>query len=512
MRRAPLIASLFILCAAVGCAGRSGHGHGGGAGEPGLEPTQRGLIAPDVTQVGALAQVDQVLGYPRSGGQYHALAPADCQCMAVNAAPRANLLDDERRALAARESRGLCKGEDNSLTYDVLRTAALEDRNRQAGEALNDYYLLAQREAQLDLAAGAIGDAHRGVEGFNKAHQQGLMSARRQDGISAPRDRTARPTGAIGKRRAAAQLAALELHWHYSRQPRRSHLADDRHDSHRGTDRRRAGGADRHCRPVPNWACTSRPLRDERATQFGADRALASQPAAGARSAAGQVRWALWDSGSAEESLPRRSANLPSGSSSSIAWPGSANRKSPPRSARTWRLSSCDCDKSRWPRKRRAVAPAAAKNCKARSQTGGAIVRRSHRRPVGPDPGRKRSCRTDRRLENRPGPIETIARAAGRGMLPVIRPNQSIDAGEKTRRLRSSSSDRAVSLGVAASPKNYWRSKRTLSSCSLNVELCSSTARNSSLPSVQSSMSSLAVTVALRGSPLIRAASPKMSP
>jgi hypothetical protein len=150
MRRAPLIACLLVTSAAVGCAGRSGHGHGGGSGEPGLEQTQRGVIAPDVTQVAALTQVDRILGYPRPGGQYHALSPADCQCMAVNAAPRANLLDDERRALAARESRGLCPGEDNSLTYDVLRTAALEDRNRQAGEALNDYYLLAQREAQLD--------------------------------------------------------------------------------------------------------------------------------------------------------------------------------------------------------------------------------------------------------------------------------------------------------------------------------------------------------------------------
>jgi len=186
MLRAPLIASLFVIGAAIGCAGRSGHGHaGGGAGELGLEQTQRGVITPDVTRVGAFAQVDKILGYPRPGGQYHALSPADCQCLAVNAAPRANLLDDERRALAARESRGLCQGEDNSLTYDVLRTAALEDRNRQAGEALNDYYSLAQREAQLDLAGRAIGDAHRGVEGFNKAAEQGLMT--RADKTEFPR-------------------------------------------------------------------------------------------------------------------------------------------------------------------------------------------------------------------------------------------------------------------------------------------------------------------------------------
>ncbi|HEY2839362.1 MAG TPA: hypothetical protein VGJ26_09445, partial [Pirellulales bacterium] len=175
----------LVTCAALGCAGRSGHGHGGGAGEPGLEPTERGVITPDVTQVAALTQVDAILGYPRPAGQFHALSPADCQCMAVNAAPRANLLDGERRALAARESRGLCQHEDNSLTYDVLRTAALEDRNRQAGEALNDYYLLAQREAQLDLVGRAIADARRGVEGFSRAHEQGLIT--RADKTEFPR-------------------------------------------------------------------------------------------------------------------------------------------------------------------------------------------------------------------------------------------------------------------------------------------------------------------------------------
>lgn len=175
MRRVSHLASLFVVCAAAGCAGRHGHGHGGGSAELGLEQTQRGVISPDVTQVAALAQVDQILGYPRPGGQYHSLSPADCQCMAVNAAPRANLLDGERRALAARESNGLCKGEDNSLTYDVLRTAALEDRNRQAGEALNDYYSLAQREAQVDLAAHALADAQRGVAGAAKARNEGLM-------------------------------------------------------------------------------------------------------------------------------------------------------------------------------------------------------------------------------------------------------------------------------------------------------------------------------------------------
>jgi len=197
MRCALPIACLLITCAAVGCAGRSGHGHAGSAGEPGLAQIERGVITPDVSQVAALAELDQALGYPRLGGLYHALAPADCQCMSVNAAPRANLLDGERSALAARESRGLCAHEDNSLTYDVLRTAALEDRNRQAGEALNDYYLLAQREAQLDLASRALSDVRRGVEGFAKAQQQGLMTKA---------DRTEFPRREIELRDQQAQL------------------------------------------------------------------------------------------------------------------------------------------------------------------------------------------------------------------------------------------------------------------------------------------------------------------
>ena len=126
----------------------------------GLDIAQREARDVDVAQVKRLPQVDQVLGYPRPPGNYRALGPAECQCLAAQASQLGKLFDGERPALAANESAGgCCSRTDNTLSYDVLCTAALEARNRSAGDALNAYYLLAQNEARLDLVARALDES-----------------------------------------------------------------------------------------------------------------------------------------------------------------------------------------------------------------------------------------------------------------------------------------------------------------------------------------------------------------
>ena len=111
----------------------------------------------------------------RATGSYHALGPDECQCLAARASKLGNLFDGERRAPAANESAaGCCSHEDNSLTYDVLRTAALEARNRSAGDALDTYYQLAQNEARTHLLTRALGEARQAIGNVERLRQQGL--------------------------------------------------------------------------------------------------------------------------------------------------------------------------------------------------------------------------------------------------------------------------------------------------------------------------------------------------
>ena len=175
--RAGLWVSWIAVATAVGCAQPAANGCRTAGGHPtsdALDVVPRETRTLDIAQVGSAVQVDKTLGYPRTAGNYHALGPAECQCMAARASKLGNLFDGERRALAAGDSSGRCSHTDNSLTFDVLRTAALEARNRSAGDALNSYYLLAQNEARLDLLTRALGETRQAVSNVDRLRQQGL--------------------------------------------------------------------------------------------------------------------------------------------------------------------------------------------------------------------------------------------------------------------------------------------------------------------------------------------------
>ncbi len=139
-----------------------------------LDIVERGTLPVDAVRVERLPAVDGQLGYPRPPGNYHALSRAECQCLAVRASQLGNLFDGERRALAARETAKHCSHDDNSLTYDVLRTAALEARNRSAGDALNTYYQLELNEARHDLLHRSLTDIRQAVGNVDRLRHQGL--------------------------------------------------------------------------------------------------------------------------------------------------------------------------------------------------------------------------------------------------------------------------------------------------------------------------------------------------
>jgi len=140
-----------------------------------LDVVDRGTATVDVERVERLPAVDQVLGYPRTPGNYHLLPKVECQCLAARASKLGNLFDGERRALAAKDQgHKFCSHEDNSLTYDVLRTAALEARNRSAGDALNEFYLLALNEGRLDILHHSLVEVRQSAERIETMRRQGL--------------------------------------------------------------------------------------------------------------------------------------------------------------------------------------------------------------------------------------------------------------------------------------------------------------------------------------------------
>ncbi|HVU90174.1 MAG TPA: TolC family protein [Pirellulales bacterium] len=177
---------LFLMIAATGwgCARHAARGRGccpGALTDDALEIVERGTLPVDTARVERLPAVDGQLGYPRPPGNYHALSKAECQCLAVRASQLGNLFDGERRALAAREDARHCSHEDNSLTYDVLRTAALEARNRSAADALNIYYQLELNEARHDLLGRSLNEVGAAVQNVDRLRGQGLKLPADQD-------------------------------------------------------------------------------------------------------------------------------------------------------------------------------------------------------------------------------------------------------------------------------------------------------------------------------------------
>jgi hypothetical protein len=179
--RAGLAGLLLAAAMTPGCAQRNhDRGHGSTASgdlETGLAAAPRGKLDADVRAVGGFVEVDAALHAEHVGpATYHALDPNQCQCLAAAGSSLGNLFDSER-CVVQTSAGGRREGLDHAdcAKLDVLRAAAQEARNRSAADALEQFYLIAENEAKLDLAAGGIVDMDDLLADIGRMRRQGMQ-------------------------------------------------------------------------------------------------------------------------------------------------------------------------------------------------------------------------------------------------------------------------------------------------------------------------------------------------
>jgi hypothetical protein len=125
---------------------------------PNLPATERGSVEPTPTALPATPAADlPPIYFPEP--HYRLLREAEAQCLAVRFAWLANLLDKEREQMAkAHPPPSGCQGcfgakadRGWELRRRILYYAALDDRNRSAGQALPLYFKAAELETQIAL-------------------------------------------------------------------------------------------------------------------------------------------------------------------------------------------------------------------------------------------------------------------------------------------------------------------------------------------------------------------------
>jgi hypothetical protein len=182
-------ARLGIVCAgliAAACAGgcaRSKHcvSHcGGGSSTAGAISSQplaeiaRGTIAADVSRVATYAELEPpgisrtLLDAPPN---YQALDAEACRARAAAHSVMANLLEEERRAIAADACTDPCG---TALRQEILALRAADERNRAAGAALELFYRLAEAEAGRDAQRRSMEQIERGLADIDALRRQGL--------------------------------------------------------------------------------------------------------------------------------------------------------------------------------------------------------------------------------------------------------------------------------------------------------------------------------------------------
>jgi hypothetical protein len=134
----------------------------------------RGTIAPDVATVATYAELEprgisqMLLDAP---SQYQALDAEDCRDRAATHSVLANLLDSERRAIAADACTDPCG---TALRQEVLALRAADERNRAAGTALELFYRLAEAEAGRDGVRRSMEQLERSLADIEALRRQGL--------------------------------------------------------------------------------------------------------------------------------------------------------------------------------------------------------------------------------------------------------------------------------------------------------------------------------------------------
>ncbi len=137
---------------------------------PQLPVTARAPVVPDVSAVPADAPP-----HPPRPGEYRHLTAADCRKLAVANAPFAADLDRHPENDPPSHPRFHKKATRYAEASRLVRGYAADDlRNRAAGEALDEFFKLAQAEGQYDLLAAADTEVRAQLEDALKAERAGL--------------------------------------------------------------------------------------------------------------------------------------------------------------------------------------------------------------------------------------------------------------------------------------------------------------------------------------------------
>jgi hypothetical protein len=108
--------------------------------------------------------------------RYYQLLAQDAQCLAVKAAPIANLLDEEAKGAQqqAPPRKHHKQGKDGEVQSQVTALVALEDRNRSAALALAVYFQLGEAEAKQDIVQSMLTEVHNSLIKVREMKRKGL--------------------------------------------------------------------------------------------------------------------------------------------------------------------------------------------------------------------------------------------------------------------------------------------------------------------------------------------------
>jgi hypothetical protein len=150
---------------------------------PVLAITPRFPIDPDTT-----ALPSETSGIPNSRpGKYRQLTAIECRCLAIRSAPFADDLDQHADNVGPKHPiTQWCsprKADSARVSRQVRGHAADELRNSAAGDALEQYYKLAQSEMQHDLLVEGHAELKAQLGQVEKAEQQGFKGSVTADEI-----------------------------------------------------------------------------------------------------------------------------------------------------------------------------------------------------------------------------------------------------------------------------------------------------------------------------------------
>ncbi len=184
-RRAAVLAVFLVAAAFAGCANRCACvGSGGGCPPASLPPgdiaATRGVLSADLSAVAPYSAVDRLLGPPPGPSQYRVLRAEDIQCLAAANAPLANLYASESNAV---QSGAGCHNQPSACVLSKLAAyRAADERNKNAANALELFYALAEAQIQRDILDRTLAEFDRALGNLDQLQQSGLKM---------PADRTA---------------------------------------------------------------------------------------------------------------------------------------------------------------------------------------------------------------------------------------------------------------------------------------------------------------------------------